>query len=109
MSIHLRQVPVLVEMDTGHRMPESVDITLHMARSYPSLLPSDYEEEIKRRLSQLHSINFFSLTFSGQHHVPQSWMKVLNRQLEETISQRYRKAIERKMKRWVIFIADALE
>ena len=92
-------MPVLVNANTGDRLPESVDITLLMAKSYPNLLPTGHEQEIKRLLSELHTVNFFSLTFTGQHHVPRSWMQSLNQKLDGDISERYRAAIKQKMKR----------
>ena len=80
-------------------MPESVDITYYMAERYPALLPTDHEQDIKKFISKLHEINFFSLTFTGQPKVPQSWKKILQDELDSSPSERYRKSINHKMGR----------
>lgn len=92
------EVPVL-EFPNGKTMPESVDITYEIAKSYPSLLPTEHEKEIKRLVGALHNINFFSLTFTGKPQSAQGNIAFLKQQLDKDISERYRKAIHHKIQR----------
>ena len=82
-------------------MPESVDITFHIAESYPSLIPASHEQEIKRLVRELHKISFFSLTFTGKPQTQQTGLQLLEGKLEGDISDRYRAAIKHKMKRYI--------
>lgn len=96
------EVPVLspAKLDAAHRpIPDSVDITYFIAERYPSLIPKEHEEEIKRLISKLHEINFFSLTFAGKPETQQRATASLEEKLQENISERYRKAIEYKIQR----------
>lgn len=96
------EVPVLVP-ETGDLkpMPESVDITYAIASRYPSLLPQEHENEIKSLIRTLHDINFFSLIFAGKPEMQLGNLALLERKLGEDISEKYRKAIEHKIQRYV--------
>lgn len=74
---------------------------MYFADFYPGLAPSAYEAEIRRLLGELHSINFYSLTFTGKPEGTLAAKKNLNERLKENISDRYRAAIEHKLKRQV--------
>ena len=94
------EVPVLAPPEPAKPFPESVDITYYFAESYPSLLPAEWEGEIKRLIGQLHSLNFFSLTYTGRHQFPRGLVQALEGKLgEEGVSERYRRAIETKIAR----------
>jgi hypothetical protein len=63
------------------------------------LIPAVHAEEISRLLSDLHNINFFSLTFAGKPQGQHAALAKLNEKLKEDISGRYRTAIDTKIKR----------
>lgn len=99
------EVPVLVPAESVEHytgaIPDSVDITYFFADRYPSLLPSDNSENLRRLMSDLHAINFFSLTFTGKPQMQQGSADFLENKLasENGMSGRYRKAIEEKIER----------
>lgn len=75
-------------------MPESVDITWYLCERYPSLLPSQHAETIKRLVTKLHEISFYSLSFGN---MPARGLAIQDK-IDETlkdpsISDRYRKAL----------------
>lgn len=73
-------------------IPESVDITLYIAETYPDLLPN---EQVRVLLEELHTVNYFSLSFAGRPRTPKDGLlQLLARQ---DISDRYRKALEYKL------------
>lgn len=80
-------------------IPDSVDITIFMANSYSSLIPKEHEKEVKRLIYALHDINFFSLTFAGKPEMQQRNVASLEARMKEDVSERYRKAIEYKLRR----------
>ena len=94
-----RQVPVLAPVDSDFTLPDSLEITKYIGRSYPSLLPESHSKQILDLLEQLHGINFYSLTFTGSPAAVEGRRDGLRKQLEGDISDRYRKAIEFKIKR----------
>ncbi|KAJ5149555.1 hypothetical protein N7448_001133 [Penicillium atrosanguineum] len=64
------QVPVLANPAVLRKpLAESQDITLYIAEHYPRLLPLALRNEIIQRLSDLHTINYFSLSFTGRPDV----------------------------------------
>ena len=73
-------------------IPESVEITLYHAETYPNLLPND---QVLPFLRELHSVNFFSLSFAGRARTAKD--VVLQRLARDDISDRYRKALEYKL------------
>jgi glutathione S-transferase len=73
---------------------DSLDITFYLAEHYPSLMPSDHETDIKRLLRELHSINFFSLSFTGKPHLAEGFKLAVSKRLNQVgISQRYADAL----------------
>lgn len=99
------EVPVLVpaEQNTSRlgTIPDSVDITYFIADRHPSLLPSEKEEAIRKLMSDLHAINFFSLTFTDKPQMQQQSASFLEAKLstESDMSEQYRKAIQNKIER----------
>ena len=79
-----------------------MEITKRFAESYPSLIPKQQREKIISLLQELHGINFFSLTFTNKPGPTEERKAWLQTQLEGDINEKYRKAIEGKIKRWVI-------
>lgn len=88
-------MPVLVNEGVFKEpMPESQDITWYFCERYPSLLPSQHAETIKRLVTELHNISFYSLTFGN---MPARGLAILDK-IDEilkdpSISDRYRKAL----------------
>ena len=79
-------------------LSESLDIAYFLAEHCPTLRPPHLTEQIEKLLTELHDINYFSLTYT---HKPQraadmenSVHKVL---AGSDISERYRKALEFKL------------
>lgn len=95
-------MPVLAPVDSHKTLPDSLEITKYFAQSYPDLMPEPYKEKIISLLQELHGINFFSLTFTGKPGPTEARKESLQKQLESDISEKYRKAIEGKIKRWVL-------
>ena len=93
------QVPVLAPVNSKDTIPDSLEITKYLAKSYPSLIPASHADEIRRLLSQLHSLNYFSLSFTGRPEAPRGAKAFLEKQLGGDISERYREAIKVKVKR----------
>lgn len=87
--------------DTKIAVPikESLDITYYFGEFYPTLFPSHLNEEIKDLLHELHSINYFSLTYTHKPQRASDMMSQVTSLLsQEEISERYRKALEFKRK-----------
>ena len=79
-------------------MPDSLKITLFMATKYPDLVPDAHAAEIRRSLTDLHTLNYFSLSFPGRKGVGERLEnRVLQRLEQKGISDRYRKALEFKL------------
>jgi hypothetical protein len=95
---------VLAAVDSDVTLPDSLEITKYMGGFYPSLFPDSHAEKIVDLLRELHGINFFSLTFTGSPEAVEGHKAALQKQLEDDISERYRKAIEYKIKRWVLAV-----
>ncbi|KAJ9618017.1 hypothetical protein H2204_013247 [Knufia peltigerae] len=94
----LGQVPVLLT-PAGQEGPitDSLEMTLYMASRYPSLIPSQYKEEIENFLTDLHALNYFSLSFPGRPQIAQKLVEAVQRRLDDpSISDRHRKAMEFK-------------
>ena len=97
---HLDQVPVLTHPSKfSPPITESLDISRYFSTFYPTLIPSHLSSEIDSLLRSLHSINYFSLTYT---HKPQrasdmegGVLKLLER---DDISERYQKALEFKLR-----------
>ena len=77
---------------------DSLEMTLYMASRYPYLIPSQYEKEIQQSLTDLHALNYFSLSFPGRPQAAQGLVKAVQERLDDPhISDQYRKALEFKM------------
>ena len=61
-------------------------------------MPSDKEEEIRQYLTDLHALNYFSLSFPGRPVIAKGLETSVSRRLEDpAISDEYRKALEFKL------------
>ena len=94
-------MPVIATIDETTIIPDSVEITKYLSESYPALIPSSHQKEIHALLEKLHSINFFALTYAGKPETQEKAKAFLEQKLRSDISQRYREAIEYKLKRYV--------
>jgi glutathione S-transferase len=95
------QVPVLASIDGKTAIPDSLDITKFLSKSYPGLIPLSKYEEVLDMLKRLHTINFFSLTFAGKPEIQEKAKARLQQILNSDINQRYREALESKVRRYV--------
>ena len=78
-------------------LPDSLNITFFMASIYPSLLPTAHDGQIKYWLKELHTLNFFSLSFAAMPKVAEGILNAVDARLADSnISDRYRKALEFK-------------
>ena len=93
------KVPVVLHpTELKQPITESLEITHWLAAKYPSLVPSERREEISQYLTDLHALNYFSLSFPGRPQIAHSFEANVNRRLADTgISDRYRKALEFKL------------
>lgn len=94
-----RQVPVIAPLTSSKTIPDSLEITKYLGKYYPSLIPDSERDKITQLLEELHSINFFALTFTGRPQVQRPNEIFLQTQLEGQISQKYRDAIHLKLER----------
>ena len=78
-------------------MPDSLEITHHLAKFYPALIPESHKQQITGLLSELHSLNYFSLSFPGRENVAQGLKAAVQKRLAIEISDRYREALKFKM------------
>ena len=77
---------------------DSLEITFFLAERYPSLIPDSHKVQIVPLLKDLHSLNYFSLSFSGREYVADGFKKnVLDRLNAPDISSRYRDALTFKL------------
>ena len=93
------QVPVLVPLDSGKPIPESVDTTKYLAEFYPSMIPKSYGNEIRQSIDDLHGISFYAFTFAGKPQGIQATKARLEGLQKTPISDRYRAAIDTKLQR----------
>ncbi|KAH8812214.1 hypothetical protein F5884DRAFT_784746 [Xylogone sp. PMI_703] len=93
------QVPVLVHQSDGPKaLPDSLEITLYIAKLYPELIPDGERSHIIDLLRELHSVNYFSLSFQKKPAYGQGLLSaVLERLQRPGISPRYQKALEYKL------------
>ncbi|OAL29354.1 hypothetical protein AYO22_02248 [Fonsecaea multimorphosa] len=91
------KVPVLASPVLEKTIPDSLQITHHIASLYPSLVPDSHEEQISSLLSDLHSLNYFSLSFSGKEHVAHGFKTAVQQRLNGNINDRYRTALNFKL------------
>ncbi|KAF9885394.1 hypothetical protein FE257_013012 [Aspergillus nanangensis] len=92
------QVPVLASAELKRPIADSLEITFFLAEHYPSLIPDSHREQIVSLLKDLHSLNYFSLSFTGRAGVADMFKKsVLDRLNTPGISRRYRDALTFKL------------
>ncbi|KUL87831.1 hypothetical protein ZTR_03134 [Talaromyces verruculosus] len=93
------QVPVLTHpTELSAPMPDSLAITMFLADRYPSLIPPTHGEQIHQLLNDLHSINYFSLSFPGRPQVASGFKAAVLKRLDRPgISQRYLTALKYKL------------
>ena len=98
-DVSVMQVPVLAQLPlkAGDTIPDSLKITLYLSRYYPRMIPQSHYDEISTLLSELHAINYYSLTFTGKPETVQGIQEALRNRLNRQISERYRKAIDFKL------------
>ncbi|KAF2769997.1 hypothetical protein EJ03DRAFT_343057 [Teratosphaeria nubilosa] len=94
------EVPVLQPAASGEKpIPDSVEITKYLAGSYPTMIPTSHESQIKQMLSDLHGVSFFAFTFAGKPQSIEGSKNTLEEKLAAGVSDTYRKAIETKLRR----------
>lgn len=78
---------------------DSLEITLYMVEKYPDLIPASHKGKILPLLEELHSINYFSLSFTGMQEVINMHLRDPIVKLLESpgISQRYHDALQYKL------------
>ena len=93
------QVPVLTHAtELPSPMADSLKITYWLSSRYPDLIPNERDPLIRRYLTELHALNYFSLSFPGRDHVAKGFETAVLRHLNEpSISDQYRRALEYKL------------
>lgn len=75
-----------------------MDISLLMPSRYPDLMPSKHQQEIRKLLIDMHSIDYFALSFPGRPQIANMLVKTVQDRLDQAnLSERYRKALEFKL------------
>jgi hypothetical protein len=70
---------------------------------YPSLLaPESHLQEANSLLHELHSLNYFPLSFAHAPMVAEATMKSCEKRIEEASSPLYREALEAKLTAYVM-------
>lgn len=78
---------------------DSLDITHFIASNYPGLLPPSHKNEIIELLRELHSINYFSLSFGSKPAAAKGQELAVEKKIADpNISEKYRRALEFKLK-----------
>lgn len=119
MFMLLQQVPVLASPEAfSFPLAHTAAITEYIADRHPSLLPSAHRNEIKRMVTKMHELNFFTLSFSGSPGAaapdsPPPIVKrletpILERLEREDISEEYRKALEYKLSMYATSLHPSL-
>lgn len=94
------KVPVLSgQIDGRNRViANTLEITYFLASKYPNLIPDAHADKIKRLLTDLHSIHFFSVSFDKLPFVGTNNLAGVRKRLEDpTVSDHYRKLLEHKI------------
>lgn len=95
----MEKVPVFSHTgEQQENIPDSLKMTFFIASRYPDLIPATHEEQIRQLLTDLHALNYFSLSFPGRPGIMQGIMGEIKSRIDDpTISTRYRKALEFKL------------
>jgi hypothetical protein len=93
------QVPVLANiLVLATPIADSMEITWYIVGRYPSLAPTEHEEDIGRLLRDLHALNYFNISFKGKPHVPAGGRAAVVKLMENSEnSQHYRDALAYKL------------
>ncbi|KAL7782758.1 hypothetical protein V8C43DRAFT_295523 [Trichoderma afarasin] len=91
------QVPALTSPSLPEPIYDSVKITHYLARLFPSLMPPSQADIISSLLERLHSINFFTLTFTGRSGVANIIEEKILRLIGSDVSPQYQKALQYKL------------
>ena len=92
------KVPVLVAPPAAP-LADSLAITYYLAQFYPMLIPAAYKSEIRELLEELHTLNFFTLSFSNRPQPAQALKNAAHNLLaRKDISEPYRDALNYKLK-----------
>jgi glutathione S-transferase len=96
---HISNVPILFHQTAlPESIHESLDITTYIMERYPTLAPKSHYGDTMRLLQELHSINYFSLTFSTKPQVAASLEGGVLELLEHgDITDRHREALKYKL------------
>ncbi|KIM94739.1 hypothetical protein OIDMADRAFT_21372 [Oidiodendron maius Zn] len=71
---------------------------MFIVERYPQLLPTSHRTQLYQLLRELHSINYFSVSFPDKPQVAEAIKTaVLNRLEQPRLSQRYRNALQYKL------------
>jgi glutathione S-transferase len=94
------EVPVLL-CPTSHGkhepLPDSLKITHFFALKYPDLVPAAQADDINRFLEELHSFNYFSLSFGRRPEMARNFQGAIKARLADpAISDGHRRALEYK-------------
>ena len=77
---------------------DSLEITSYLYQHYPDLCPSTHSQQIGELLGELHSLNYFVLSFTTKPERAAGLRAELHKRLEKSdISARYRSALEHKL------------
>jgi len=93
------QVPVLMSPSLDKPITETLDITYHLAKMYPNLIPDAHRADMERLLRELHQINYFSLSMKPDVGGPrmQKTKSEIQQTLNGDVSERYKKALRYKL------------
>lgn len=101
------QVPVLVNLQDGTIIPDSLELTYYLAKWFPDLVPDVHAEKIKSGLQRIHALPYFTLSFGGHpaQHLPMQTMEDMRKLLaQDDLSEEYRKVLQMKLEGFVCVI-----
>jgi len=92
------QVPVLAGSSLASPIADSLAITSYLADRHHALIPGAHDKQIRSLLSQLHALNYFSLSFgSTKPQMARIFIEAIDERLaRRNISAEYRAALEYK-------------
>ncbi|KAK4498027.1 hypothetical protein PRZ48_010683 [Zasmidium cellare] len=92
-----REVPALTSRSLEKPIADSLLITDYLLEKFPRLAPEEHVNEIKKRLRELHGLNYYSLSYSGTNRFTHWLQGELKNILKDDILKEYRDAIEYKL------------
>ncbi|CRG87495.1 hypothetical protein PISL3812_04513 [Talaromyces islandicus] len=91
------QVPVLMS-SLQSPICDSLEITHFIANYSKNLIPENYKTQITDLLTELHGLNYFSLSFPGRQRMAVTLSTPIEKRLQDpNITEEYRKALEFKL------------